>query len=156
MADWKKLAAQMNGWKVLVVDDEPDSLEVAETLLEMVGVEVLTAGNGKIGLEHAKTHRPNFIISDLSMPQMSGWQMLKHLKEDPATQNIPVIALTAHAMRGDRERAIAAGFHNYLSKPLRPETFINDLLKLLINIPQMATMLEYSKLTEEKSHVQSQ
>ena len=122
MVDWKKLVTQMNGWKVLIVDDEPDSLEVAGTLLDMVGVEVLTASNGKAGLEHAKAHRPNFIISDLSMPGMSGWEMLKHLKEDMATQAIPVIALTAHAMRGDRERAVAAGFHNYLTKPLRPET----------------------------------
>lgn len=141
MVDWKQLAAQMEGWTVLVVDDEPDSLDVASTLLEMVGVSVLTASNGKLGLELAQAHRPRFIISDLSMPEMSGWEMLKHLKADVATQDIPVIALTAHAMRGDRERAVAAGFHNYLTKPLRPETFINDLLKLLVDIPQMAGML---------------
>jgi CheY-like chemotaxis protein len=141
MTDWKQLTTQIAGWTVLVVDDEPDSLEVASTLLEMAGVVVLTARNGKDGLEQAKTHRPNFIISDLSMSEMSGWEMLKHLKEDVATQNIPVIALTAHAMRGDRERAVAAGFHNYLSKPLRPETFISDVLKLLVDIPQMAGML---------------
>ncbi|NLX11899.1 MAG: response regulator [Chloroflexi bacterium] len=131
----------MEGWTVLVVDDEPDSLDVASTLLEMVGVSVLIASNGKLGLELARAHRPRFIISDLSMPEMSGWEMLKHLKADVATQDIPVIALTAHAMRGDRERAVAAGFHNYLTKPLRPETFINDLLKLLVDIPQMAGML---------------
>mgnify|MGYP000983362338 CR=1 FL=1 len=141
MVDWKQLAAQMEGWTVLVVDDEPDSLDVASTLLEMVGVSVLIASNGKLGLELARAHRPRFIISDLSMPEMSGWEMLKHLKADVATQDIPVIALTAHAMRGDRERAVAAGFHNYLTKPLRPETFINDLLKLLVDIPQMAGML---------------
>jgi two-component system cell cycle response regulator DivK len=134
----KQLATHMTDWTVLIVDDEPDSLDVAGTLLEMAGVSVLTASNGKEGLEHAKTHRPNFIISDLSMPEMSGWEMLKHLKEDLATRNIPVIALTAHAMRGDRNRAVAAGFHNYMSKPLRPETFVHDLLKLLADIPQMA------------------
>jgi CheY-like chemotaxis protein len=143
MNDWKQLSIQMAGWTVLIVDDEPDSLDVAGTLLEMVGVEVLTANNGKEGLQQAKTRRPKFIISDLSMPEMSGWEMLKHLKEDLSTQDIPVIALTAHAMRGDRERAVAAGFHNYLSKPLRPETFINDLLRLLIDIPQMAVVLDY-------------
>lgn len=141
MHDWGQLAAQMTGWTVLVVDDEPDSLEVAGTLLEMVGVNVLMASNGKEGLHQAKTHRPKFIISDLSMPEMSGWEMLDHLKKDLATQDIPVIALTAHAMRGDREQAIAAGFHYYLSKPLRPETFINDLLRLLIDIPQVADVL---------------
>jgi CheY-like chemotaxis protein len=148
MNDWRQLTLQMVGWTVLIVDDEPDSLEVASTLLEMVGVEVLTASNGKEALEHLKTKRPKFIISDLSMPEMSGWEMLKHLKTDPTSQDIPVIALTAHAMRGDRDRAVEAGFHNYLSKPLRPETFINDLLRLLIDIPQMAEMLAYDKQGE--------
>ena len=141
MADWEQLVTRLAGWKVLVVDDEPDSLEVAGDLLEMVGVVVLTANNGVEGLEQARAYLPNFIISDLSMPEMSGWEMLKHLKEDGATQDIPVIALTAHAMQGDRERVLAAGFNNYLSKPLRPETFVSDLLKLLVDIPQVADML---------------
>lgn len=148
MNDWKQLSIQMAGWDVLIVDDEPDSLDVAGTLLEMVGVNVLTANNGKEGLQQAKTHRPKFIISDLSMAEMSGWEMLKHLKEDLTTRDIPVIALTAHAMRGDRERAVAAGFNNYLSKPLCPETFINDLLRLLIDIPRMAGMLTTSNQGE--------
>jgi two-component system cell cycle response regulator DivK len=148
MNDWQQLATRMAGWTVIVVDDEPDSLEVASTLLEMVGVDVLTASNGKEALQQVITHKPKFIISDLSMSGMSGWEMLKHLKEDLTTQDIPVIALTAHAMRGDRERAVAAGFNNYLSKPLRPETFINDLLRLLIEIPQTAEMLAYDKQGE--------
>lgn len=138
MSDWQQLASQMAGWTVLIVDDEPDSLEVASTLLEMAGVNVLTASHGKDALQILKTQLPKFIISDLSMPDMSGWEMLKKLKEDQMIEDIPVIALTAHAMRGDRERVVAAGFHSYLSKPLRPETFINDLLRLLIDIPQIA------------------
>lgn len=145
MVDWKQLATQMKGWTVLIVDDEPDSLEVASTLLEMVGLDVLTANDGKEGLKQAKLHHPRFIVSDLSMPEMSGWEMLKHLKADLATQNIPLIALSAHAMQGDRERAVEAGFHNYLAKPLRPETFISDLLKLLVDIPEIASMLGYEK-----------
>ncbi len=148
MNDRKQLTVLMAGWTVLVVDDEPDSLDVAGTLLEMVGVNVLTANNGKEGLQQAKTHLPEFIISDLSMPEMSGWEMLRHLKEDLSTQDIPVIALTAHAMRGDHERVLAAGFHNYLSKPLHPETFIDDLLRLLIDIPQMAGRLDYKNQGE--------
>jgi CheY-like chemotaxis protein len=141
---------------VLVVDDEPDSLDVASTLLEMVGVSVVTAGNGKEGLEQAKAHQPNLIISDLSMPEMSGSEMLKHLKEDPALQNIPVIALTAHAMRGDRERTVAAGFHSYLSKPLRPEMFIHDLLKLLVEMPHTASMLELETSGQGEPNVKPQ
>jgi CheY-like chemotaxis protein len=75
------------------------------------------------------------------MPEMDGWEFLKALRERTDHQNIPVIALTAHAMRGDRERAITAGFHNYLTKPLTADTFIDQLLKLLLDIPQLADHL---------------
>ena len=126
--------------RILVIDDEPDSLEVAMILLEMYDVQVLTATNGQEGLEAAKQFRPLFIISDLSMPEMSGWEMLDALKRDRTTLDIPVIALTAHAMEGDRNRAIASGFHNYLTKPLRPDTFIRDLLDVVMDIPMIAEL----------------
>jgi CheY-like chemotaxis protein len=137
------------GWKVLVVDDEADSQFVAQTLLEMCGATVVTANNGREGVDSAKKHRPNFIISDLSMPEMSGWQMLHRLKHELATRDIPVIALTAHAMQGDRSRAIEVGFHNYLVKPLNPESFISDLLRLLIDVPELAIKLAVSPATSE-------
>ena len=133
----------LKDWQVLVVDDEPDSLEVAELLLEMCGATVITATNGRDGLEKAAQHRPRFILSDLSMPDMSGWQLRRALAANLATANIPVIALTAHAMQGDRELAFAAGFHNYLSKPLIPETFINNVLTLLMDIPSIAHDLTF-------------
>ena len=131
----------LRGQKILIVEDEPDSLEVATLLLQMYEVDVITATNGREGLEQARKHQPRFIISDLSMPEMSGWEMVHHLKDDRSTMHIPVVALTAHAMTGDRERALAAGFHNYLSKPLRPETFVNDLLKLVADTPEIANAL---------------
>ncbi len=128
----------LKDWKVLIVDDEPDSLLVAETILQMCGATTFIANNGEVGYEIAKQVHPRFIISDLSMPTGSGWHMLYKLRETPITSDIPVIALTAHAMVGDRERAIEVGFHNYLVKPLTPETFINDLLVLLIDVPTIA------------------
>lgn len=131
----------LRGQKILVVEDEPDGLEVAVTLLEMYGAEVLTATNGQEGLEVVRREHPKFVISDLSMPEMSGWEMVHMIKNDRSIMDIPVIALTAHAMTGDRERALAAGFHNYLSKPLRPQTFINDLLKLVADTPEIAQIL---------------
>ncbi|SRR5258708_3937883 len=134
----------LKGWPVLVADDEPDSLLVAQRLLKKCGAEVLTASNGKLGLQLATQRRPRFIISDLSMPEMSGWEMLYNLKNTPITADIPVVALTAHAMTGDRERAMEAGFHNYLTKPLRPETFINELLNLLLDIPSINMQLKVS------------
>ena len=131
----------LKNWCVLVVDDEADSLEVAQTLLEMCGATILTARNGQEGLEKAIQHRPQFILSDLSMPEMNGWQLLHALKNDLRTRDIPVIALTAHAMQGDRELGCAVGFHNYLTKPLVPETFINNVLTLLIDVPSLAEEL---------------
>src|SRR5215475_10458347 len=121
----------LKGQTILVIDDEPDSLEVAVILLELHEVKVITATNGREGLAAARKYRPTFIISDLSMPEMNGWEMLNELKIDRATMEIPVIALTAHAMEGDRVRAIAAGFHNYLIKPLKPQNFIRDLLRVV-------------------------
>jgi CheY-like chemotaxis protein len=132
------------GWEVLVVEDEPDSLEVAERILRFYGAKVHTATNGKEGLAQARRLLPRFILSDLSMPEMDGWEMLFELKQDRTTVDIPVIALTAHAMKGDRERAINAGFHNYLTKPLNPATFMSDVVKLLDDIPELATALRAS------------
>jgi CheY-like chemotaxis protein len=130
---------------VLVVDDEPDSIMVASTLLRMAGAKVLTAANGRDGFEIAHNERPTFIISDLSMPEMSGWEMLLRVRENLPTSQTPVIALSAHAMDGDRNRALAAGFHNYLTKPLQPESFINELLRILMDIPELSHILQINK-----------
>lgn len=124
------------GWDIVIIDDEPDSLLVAEIILLEFGANVYTAENGKDGLELIRQVRPNLVISDLSMPVMDGWGVIFHMKDDPALMEIPAIALTAHAMTGDRERAMAAGFHNYMTKPLTATTFLGDLLKLLIDLPQ--------------------
>lgn len=131
----------LRGRRILVVEDEPDSLEVVTILLEMYGAQVYSATNGREGLAEARKHQPDFIISDLSMPEMSGWEMMHHMKDDRSTMHLPVIALTAHAMTGDRERALAAGFHNYLSKPLNPESFLNELLRLVADTPELARIL---------------
>jgi CheY-like chemotaxis protein len=124
----------LDGWKVVVVDDENDSLEVARRILGYYQAEVHTAQNGKEGLALIRTVKPRLIISDLSMPVLDGWGLIYEMQNDRELAHIPAIALTAHAMTGDRDRAIAAGFHNYLSKPLTPHTFIKDLLTLLLDI----------------------
>lgn len=131
----------LQNWRVLVVDDEPDSLDVAQRILCHYGAEVFTAVNGIEALAQVRYLHPNFIISDLSMPGLDGWGLLFELKQDRATMDIPVIALTAHAMNGDRNRGIAAGFHNYMTKPLTPSTFMSDLLILLLAIPEFELQL---------------
>lgn len=122
-------------WDVLVVEDEADSLEVARRLLQMAGANVFTATNGRDALDIIKNTKLRFILSDLSMPIMDGWELLYELKRNRPTLEMPVIALTAHSMPGDRERAITAGFHNYISKPLNPPKFIQQLMNILVEIP---------------------
>ena len=134
----------LKDWSVLVVDDDPDSLNIVEALTSHFGADTHTAENGQQGLELARQIRPTIIITDLSMPIMDGWQMIGKLKNDRATAEIPIIALTAHAMVGDREKAIAAGCHNYLPKPLNPSSFINDLLALLVDIPQLSEKITWT------------
>jgi two-component system, cell cycle response regulator DivK len=131
----------LKAWDVVVIDDEPDSLELARYILDFYGANVHTAANGKEGVTLVKRIRPRFVISDLSMPEMDGWEFLSELRSTIYDQDIPVIALTAHAMKGDRERAIAAGFHNYLTKPLTATTFMDELLTLLLDIPQLSEYL---------------
>ena len=125
-----------SGFDILVVDDDPKSLEVVCVFLKHFGATVHTAENGQKGLEQVQALKPDFIMTDISMPVMDGWEFISHLKADRATADIPIIALTAHAMFGDREKALAAGCHNYLSKPLMPDTFIKDLVGLLADIPE--------------------
>ncbi len=134
----------LKGWKVLVVDDDEHSRKVATMLLKHHGADVYTAADGSEGIEQVHKVHPRFVISDLSMPVMDGWAMADALKQDRATTEIPLIALTAHAMLGDREKALAAGFHNYLTKPLTPATFMRDLLNLLTDIPEFALELKSS------------
>ncbi|PJF29125.1 MAG: response regulator [Phototrophicales bacterium] len=136
----------MTGIDVVVVDDEFDSLEVARYILAFYGATVHTAENGVEGLELLKTVRPRFIISDISMPKMDGWTFISKIREDETLKDIPVIALTAHAMRGDRERVMAAGFHHYMIKPLTPSTFIEQVIRILIDIPEFATLFKHVEL----------
>lgn len=131
----------LTDWPIVVIDDEEDSLEVANIILLEYGADVHIASNGQQGLRLVKQIKPHFVISDISMPIMDGWGFISALQADPEIAGIPAIALTAHAMIGDRERAITAGFHNYLTKPLTVDTFMADLVKLLIDIPELAEQL---------------
>lgn len=133
----------LNNWDVVIIDDEEDSLEVAEIILTEYGASVHTAENGEEGLMLIREVHPRFVISDLSMPVKDGWGLIHDLKNDHTIMEIPVIALTAHAMIGDRERAIAVGFYNYLTKPLTANTFMQDLLCLLVDVPEFTKELSF-------------
>ena len=120
-------SGETSKWTVLLVDDEPDNRIIAEKVLAFAGVKVHTAVHGEDGLEQLAVISPSFILLDLSMPVMDGWEMLKMVRTTPRTASIPVIALTAHAMAGDRERIMEAGFDGYIAKPFRLGSFIGDI-----------------------------
>ncbi|HEX9149998.1 MAG TPA: response regulator [Thermoanaerobaculia bacterium] len=109
--------------KILVVEDSPDIRVLVRMLLEAGGHEVLTAADGRAGVEAAREVQPDLVLMDLSLPILSGWEAARAIKDDPATSSIPVVAVTAHAMHGDRERALAAGCDGFIAKPIDEETF---------------------------------
>jgi CheY-like chemotaxis protein len=109
--------------KVLVVEDSPDIRVLVRMLLEAGGHEVLTAPDGRAGVDAARTERPDLVLMDLSLPILSGWEAAREIKNDPEISSIPVVAVTAHAMHGDRERALAAGCDGFIAKPIDEETF---------------------------------
>jgi CheY-like chemotaxis protein len=127
MIDWNNKAS----WKVLVVDDERDNLELITETMAFYGVTTKAARSGAEGLEILETFRPTLILLDLSMPQMDGWQMRTRIKQNPANERIPIVALTAHAMVGDKERALAAGFDGYIAKPINIARLLDDLRNTL-------------------------
>lgn len=120
---------------VLVVDDEPDSISVATEVLEFYGATVYSANDGEQALAILSRVKPDLILSDLSMPKVDGWGLLSAIRTDPALEDVPVIALTAHAMTGDKERGLAAGFTSYLTKPMSPLTLVGDILQ---RVPALA------------------
>ncbi|NDJ33666.1 MAG: response regulator [Chloroflexi bacterium] len=123
-------------WTVLIVEDEPDNLEIAETVLLFVDSTVYTAADGTEGLRQLETITPTFVLLDLSMPVMDGWEMLEQVRANPRLANLIVIALTAHAMDGDRERALQAGFDGYITKPFRIDTLLAAITKCLQEIEE--------------------
>lgn len=121
-------------WTVLIVDDEPHNVGVAEKVLSFNGAQVFTAPDGLKGLELLKEVEPTFILLDLSMPNMDGWEMHRTLRTQPKTRSIPVIALTAHAMLGDRDRVMQEGFDGYIAKPFRIGTFLDEIYNCLSSL----------------------
>lgn len=125
------ISAEPKEWIVLIVDDEPDNVGVARKVLTFGGATVYVAHNGLEGLQLLETRKPTFILLDLSMPQMDGWEMLRTLRARQELASVPVIALTAHAMSGDRERVLEAGFNGYIPKPFRINSFLADIQRCL-------------------------
>ena len=104
--------------KILVIEDNEDNLDMLSRRLERKGFEVIFAVDGAQGLHLVRSDRPDLILLDLDIPVLDGWEVARMLKSDPATAAVPIIALTAFAMPGDREKALEAGCDEYASKPV--------------------------------------
>ncbi|NLZ90427.1 MAG: response regulator, partial [Clostridiales bacterium] len=115
------------GGRILVIEDNLINLELITYLLKSFSYTVLSATNGDEGIDLAHSQRVDLIICDVHLPGMDGYQVARRLKEHPVLRNIPLVAVTALAMMGDREKALAAGFNSYISKPIIPENFIKQI-----------------------------
>lgn len=118
---------------VLVVEDNDTSRKLVRVLLELRGHRVVEAVSGEDGREQALRESPDVILMDIHLPDMSGIDALHALRADERIRDLPVIALTALAMKGDRERLLAEGFDGYLAKPIEVTTFADDVLEVLTN-----------------------
>jgi two-component system cell cycle response regulator DivK len=117
--------------RILIADDKATSRELLRTVLERQGYEVMEAADGEEALQKALAETPDLILLDLQMPRRTGYEVLCELKKDPRHAALPIIALTASAMQGDRERALAAGFTGYLAKPVALVQLREEIQRLL-------------------------
>lgn len=125
----------MSGPPIIVVaDDEPLNQNLACKVLRAGGYLCMVAGDGQQALELVRRYLPALVLMDLSMPVLNGWEATRLLRSDPALRAIPVLAVTAHAMVGDREKALEAGCNAYLAKPYRPAELVAQV-QLLLQAP---------------------
>ena len=118
--------------KVLYVEDNDDNVYMLKMRLELLGdFEVLAAEDGEKGCEMAAAERPDIILMDLEMPVVDGWEATRRLRSNPQIRDIPVIALSAHALAGERERALAAGCNEFDSKPIEFDRLVATLRRIL-------------------------
>jgi len=125
---------KLKGWDILLVDDEPENLDVAGRWLRLAGATVVTARNGKEGLERAHEMSPQLILADLTMPVMDGWEMQHDLQNDILMSHIPVIALTAHTQEGVKDRVLTAGFVDYITKPFKGQAFVMQVYDIVTHL----------------------
>ena len=117
--------------KILVVDDNEANMYLMRFILTKGGYKVLEAKTGEASVEMAVTEKPDLIVMDIQLPGIDGTEATKQIRASKVDGKTPIIALTSYAMRGDKEKALKAGFTGYLEKPINPETFLVDIKKYL-------------------------
>ena len=117
--------------RILLVEDNDINRDMMVRRLQRRGFEMLTAVDGQQAVDVTKTEKPDLVLMDMSLPVMDGWEATRHLKADPEVRDIPVIGLTAHAMVGDKEKALEAGCDDYATKPVEFGNLVNLMSRLL-------------------------
>lgn len=117
--------------RVLVIEDNPANMELVRYILDKFGYQVDAAIDGESGVEMARASPPGLVICDLQLPGIDGFEVVRQLKAMPHMRQVPVLAVTAYAMVGDRERVLAAGFDGYISKPIDPQYFVQQVASVL-------------------------
>lgn len=112
---------------VLLVEDNDDNRHIYSTILKFAGYRVAEVMDGDAALTAAQELRPSLILMDISLPKVDGWEATRRLKSDEQTRAIPVIALTAHVLQGDREKATEIGFDGYIPKPVTPQQVLQEV-----------------------------
>jgi len=135
--------------RILIIEDNPTNMELMAYLATAFGYDVEVAPDGRMGVDLALQEPPDLIICDIEMPGLNGFDVLRTLREHSNTGSIPVIAVTAYAMVGDRERMLAAGFDGYLSKPIDPETFVKEVEAYLPEKKRSALQPETHEVTAQ-------
>lgn len=116
---------------VLLVEDNEDNLIVYRTILDHVGYRVIEARDGEEGVARALADLPDLILMDVSLPKMDGWEATRRIKADEGTRRIPIIAVTAHALDDDREKATQVGCDGYLAKPVAPRRVVEEVERFI-------------------------
>ncbi len=124
--------------RILIIEDNPANIELMSFLLGAYGHTPLSAADGPRGVAAARSERPDLIACDVNLPGMDGFAVLAALKTEPLLSGVPILAVTALAMAGDREKVLAAGFDGYISKPIEPESFVAELEAFLAAAPTAA------------------
>ncbi len=117
--------------KILLVEDNPVNRRLAEFLLRSQGYQVRAATTAQEAFDNIKAERPDLILMDVQLPGMDGLEATRKLKAEPTTRDIPVVAVTSYAMKGDREKALAAGCSGYITKPIDKDTFVQEVATVL-------------------------
>jgi len=120
-----------SGHTVLLVEDNEDNRIIYSTVLRHLGYKVVEAEDGAQAIALARSVTPDLILMDISIPEVDGWEATRIIRADPATSAIPIIALTAHALADDRERATEVGFNAYLAKPIEPRAVVAEIRRWL-------------------------